>query len=400
LSITEGNEPVITATSTNVSVCSNNPTVNLSGTIQYATGGSWSGGSGTFSPSSTSFGSYANSPTPISTTYTPTATDINNGSITLYLKSSGAAGGCSNDSVPIIVNFIDSIFANPTATPISCNGENTTLSASGSGGVGGPYTYSWSTNPISTGASTSAPAGTYLVTVQDGYGCHSTTSITVSEPNPINLSLSSTIDNFGAPCDGTASVVAAGGTGAYTYNWSPGTPTGDGSSSISDLCYGLYSVLVTDVNNCTTEGYVVVSNFTCQTFDVGVTSHTDVSCNGGSDGDATASIISGGSSPYDFQWTNSNGVVVSSSNDVPAPNTATSLPAGTYTVLVTDNAGCMDVAGVSITEPTALGNTMSHVDVSFIGGNNGSATANPSGGTPGYTVVYRLEKKMSKIHQV
>jgi gliding motility-associated-like protein len=381
LAILEGNEPVITATTSTIDVCSNSPSVTISGTIQYATGGFWTGGDGTFNNPTTAFGSYANSPTPISAIYTPTAVDINNSSITLYLHSSGAAGGCTNDSVPIIVNFIDSIYANPTASTISCFGDSSLVTASGSGGVGAPFSYSWSTYPITTGPSTNAPAGTYLVTIEDSYGCTSTSSITISQPTQINLSLSSTIDNAGAPCDGTAAVIASGGTGPYTYLWSSGGIT----STESNLCFGIDTVVVTDDNGCAMAGYVVVSNFTCQSFDIGITSHTDVSCYGGSDGDATASIVSGINTPFDFQWTNSLGQIVSSANNVAGPNTATTLPAGSYTVLVTDNLGCMDVAGVSITEPTPLNNTMSHVDVSFIGGNNGSATANPSGGTAGYT---------------
>ncbi|HXB42398.1 MAG TPA: SprB repeat-containing protein, partial [Bacteroidia bacterium] len=81
-------------------------------------------------------------------------------------------------------------------------------------------------------------------------------------------------------------------------------------------------------------------------------SSTPVSCNGGSDGTATATPV-GTQSPYTYTWTNSSGVVVSTTSGVAGANTASGLPAGTYTVSVVDKNNCLSTNTVTITQPTA-----------------------------------------------
>ncbi|MBI2967371.1 MAG: T9SS type A sorting domain-containing protein [Bacteroidetes bacterium] len=104
------------------------------------------------------------------------------------------------------------------------------------------------------------------------------------------------------------------------------------------------------------------------------TSKTDVLCNGGSDGTATASP-SGGTSPYTYVW------------DDPAPAqstpTATGLSAGTFNVTLTDANGCATTGSSIINEPAALVLTTGSVN-STCGNSDGQVNVNATGGISPY----------------
>ncbi|RMG88945.1 MAG: hypothetical protein D6706_22260 [Chloroflexi bacterium] len=105
---------------------------------------------------------------------------------------------------------------------------------------------------------------------------------------------------------------------------------------------------------------------------------TDVSCAGGSDGTATATV-SGGNAPYTYLWNDPSSQTT---------QTATGLLPGTYTVTVTDQDGCTTTASVTINEPAPLSVTTTATNVTCGGANDGTATANVSGGTPPYAYVW------------
>lgn len=105
---------------------------------------------------------------------------------------------------------------------------------------------------------------------------------------------------------------------------------------------------------------------------------TDANC-GGSNGTATATATTG-APPYDYQW------------DAAANNQtnqqATALAAGTYSVTVTDNLAVTGTAIATVNNPNPPTVPTSVTDVTVFGGNDGTATANPTGGTPGYTYLW------------
>jgi hypothetical protein len=112
----------------------------------------------------------------------------------------------------------------------------------------------------------------------------------------------------------------------------------------------------------------------CVPFSASISSQTNVSCNGGSNGRATVTV-SGGAPPYSYSW--SNGQTTA---------TATGLSAGTHTVTVTDNTNSTASVSVTITQPSALiASISSSTNVNCYGDSNGSATATVSGGTPPYS---------------
>ncbi len=139
------------------------------------------------------------------------------------------------------------IFANNTSTTLvnsTCNGLcNGSVSSTAFGGKA-PYTFSW-TGGLGTGASHSnVCAGTYTLTVMDADSLQQISIVTITQPAPITLTIT-TIDATCGP-NGTASAVVVGGVAPYTYSW----PGGSISTSSTGLAIGNYSLTVNDSNNC------------------------------------------------------------------------------------------------------------------------------------------------------
>lgn len=244
-------------------------------------------------------------------------------------------------------------------TNVSCSGgSNATATAQANGGSGG-YTYSWN-NPQTSSLITGLTAGNFSMTVTDMNGCTSTATVSITQPVAVTLTVSSTPTSCTSPT-GTASMIAGGGTGAYTYYWN----TIQTTTTITALNTGIYNALVSDANGCTSTGVVNVGTVNGPT--VSISSSTNVSCNGGNDGTVTAGVA-GGSGPYVYGW-----------NTVPAQQntTATGLVSGNYTVAVTDANGCSSVATATIAQPAALTFSISSTPTSC-GGSTGTAMVSPS----------------------
>jgi hypothetical protein len=270
--------------------------------------------------------------------------------------------------------------ASISSTPSACNASSGTATVSGvTGGVGG-YTYSWApsggTNPTATGLAT----GSYTCTITDANGCQITRNVTVAGTTPPSLTSAAqtNVSCFGGS-NGSATVNAAtGGTGGYTYNWTPGNPTGDGTVSVTGLTAGTWTCTVTDANGCTAAQTFTITQPSAIT--VTPASQTNVACFGGSNGAASINTPTGGAGGYTYNWTPGNptgdGTV-----------SVTGLVAGSWTCTVTDANACTASQTFNITSPTALVVTpASQTNVSCFGGSNGAASINtPTGGAGGYT---------------
>ncbi len=268
-------------------------------------------------------------------------------------------------------------------TNVACNGGATgAASVSVSGGTSG-YSYNWTPgNPTGDGTNsvTGLTAGTWTCTVTDANACTTSVNFTITQPPALSLSAASQTNvSCNGGSNGAASVnVATGGAGGYTYNWTPGNPVGDGTTSVSGLTAGTWTCTVTDANACTTS-----VNFTITqppALSLSAASQTNVSCNGGSNGAASVNTPTGGAGGYTYNWTPGN-----PTGD--GTNSVTGLTAGTWTCTVTDANACTTSQTFTITQPTAISLTAaSQTNVSCNGGSNGAASVNtPTGGTGGYT---------------
>ncbi|MBI5541402.1 MAG: gliding motility-associated C-terminal domain-containing protein [Bacteroidia bacterium] len=306
-------------------------------------------------------------------------------SFTITLNQNLTAGGSYNlnlvgqvsDACNNLINSNSLSFSvsgvSATATinsHVNCSGGNNgSATAAGSGGTP-PYTYLWS-NAATTATVSSLTAGTYTVTVRDNLGlCNTTASVVITQPSVLSSSIVRTNVNCNGGNNGTATVSASGGTAGYTYLWSNSQTT----ATISGLIANNYSVTVTDSHSCTSVSSTTVSQ--PAVVSGSISAQTNVNCNGGNNGSATV-LAAGGTSPYTYLWSNSQ-----------TGATATTLIAGTYTVTIRDVNNCTGTQSATINQPTVLTATSSATNTSCNGGNNGTATTTPSGGTSPYSYIW------------
>ncbi len=343
-----------------------------------------------------------------------------------------------NEPAPLTVDVTDD--------NVTCNGANDGTATATPGGGNGSYTYEWSPGGGTTQTITDLAAGQYTVTVTDVQGCTETGTTFVSEPDPLTVSGDVTHESGVGAENGEITVTPSGGTAGYTYQWSPNVGNG---ATVTSLAPGDYTVTVTDANSCTVvETFTVnefdapvitvenVTNVLCNgeatgaidisvaggvtpytynwspdgetsqdisgkvagnytvtvTDDIGTTAvetitiseataisividgQNNILCNG----EATGSInisVSGGNAPYSYDWG------AGGTNEDPS-----NLPAGTYTVTVTDNNSCTAVGTtVTITQPDALDVAIvSSTNINCNGDATGAIDINVTGGTTPY----------------
>ncbi|MFM2337064.1 MAG: hypothetical protein RL115_257, partial [Bacteroidota bacterium] len=139
-------------------------------------------------------------------------------------------------------------------TNVACYGGNTgAINLTPSGGTPG-YTFNWG-GGITTEDRTGLVMGAYSVIITDANGCTGTVNSSVSQPAALTVTAASQTNvSCNGGTNGTASInTPTGGSGSYTYNWTPGNPTGDGTTSVSGLTAGTWTCTVTDANLCTAQ---------------------------------------------------------------------------------------------------------------------------------------------------
>ena len=280
----------------------------------------------------------------------------------IYTVRVNDVNGCYNSSIVTITQpaALTDTIAIIASNECVCK---KTLIAFPSGGTP-PYTYLWS-NSITTDTNLNVTGGlTYSVTITDSNGCTYIDSVTVP-----NLSIIVTTSQTNVLCygesNGSASVVSPSGSGFY-YTWAPGGQT---TAGISGLSAGSYTVTVVDsIPSCKVAQMVTITQPPMLT--VGVSLNSEVQCFGEDDGSASANP-GGGIPAYTYHW-----------SDGETNATATALPAGLATVIVTDANGCTASGSVTITQPPPL--------ITSSNTNQGCGPLvefqiNASGGTPPYT---------------
>ncbi|WP_264537901.1 T9SS type A sorting domain-containing protein [Flavobacterium sp. N1736] len=273
------------------------------------------------------------------------------------------ANGCTLTK-NFTITTTNTLTATTSQTNVLCNSSNTGTATVVPSGAPGPFTYVWSPSGGNAATATGLTAGNYSVTITSANGCSTVKNFTITEPTAIVVTPSQINTSCNGGANGSASVVVTGGTGAYTYLWSP---TGGTAATASGLSAGTYTVTIKDANLCeATQSFTITQPAAL----VVVPSQSNVSCNGGTNGSATATVT-GGTGAYTYIWSPIGGTAA----------TATGLAAGTYNVTVTDANFCQTTQTYTITEPAVLAATTSQVNVSCNGQSDASATVNVTGGT-------------------
>lgn len=349
------------------------------------------------------------------------------------------ANGCSASGTATISQ--PTLLTNNIASVIqpSCGANNGSFIILPSGGVS-PYTYT--VNGLnSSDVVTNLGNGIYNVEVTDANGCTSVSTVTLQGTPALNLNLISSNVSCNGGCNG--SVVASTTGSRLSYVWS----NTEVSSSINNLCPGVYTVTATDANGCANTASATIT----EPNGLQIIANNIIQPSCGNSNGGFSFTVSGGTTPYNYTinglgvnqniinglpngvytigvvdangcqtstqvtlngtsnftiTSNSTNVtcnaacdgtatVISSSTNTnylwsngASASSISNLCAGTYSVSVTDQTGCQVTSSVLVTEPAAIVLSLASSTNETCAGNDGTATVAVSGGTAPF--IYNL----------
>jgi large repetitive protein len=406
-------------------MCEKSPQAVLNGSVTENLPATWTGGNGTFSPSNKD----------MNATYNPTLAEINAGQVKLILKPDNSVSGCGGVNDTVLLSFSKVPVVEIVHNGIKCFGEETNLTAQVNGGFG-VLAYFWNTGV--TASQIIGGAGNYSVKVTDELGCEAAQNISIQQPELLMVTAESNPAYCGLD-NGQILTSVNGGTIPYKYLWSNGTNL----QSANDLAKGEYELTVIDINGCTEQLNAVVYEIEAVDYSAEI---QNVTCNGLSNGSISLEV-SGGIQPYIIAWDNGDNGLVNEAlgkgqygftvtdemgcevngifsvtepnplvveleidgdikchgekiNIISSANGGTGMftylwnnsetseninaNAGSYSVTVTDEAGCTESANINISEPELL---IAKAEITPLkcSKNNGEVTIITSGGTIPYS---------------
>ena len=315
-------------------------------------------------------------------TYSASATDLVDGSVVVVasmpsgsvfpigatkvtLTAKDAAGNTATGFFTVTVAKIPPVITNPPLSQVVAVGSSVTFSVEAVGTK--PFTYKWkfgsTTIAGATGSSYTIPsvqasnAGSYSVVVSNAAGSVTSSAATLSvkiapaiATQPVNATVT-------AGKNATFKVVASG-SATLTYQWcfNGSTIPGAGAATYTVTAaqstnVGTYSVIVANaVGSVTSVGATLKVNYpvviTSQPVNQSITLGSVV----------TFGVEVTGTAPFAYQWRRNGGAIAgatSSNYTIPAAQTA---DAGSYTVVVTNVAGCItsSTAVLKVNVPPAI----------------------------------------------
>lgn len=257
--------------------------------------------------------------------YNANAINLPAGSYTVTVN----CGTCSTATSVTVNNLPGPSVAITSITNTTCSDPNGGATAQASGG-GGTYSYQWS-NSQSGPTLSGVYDGVYYVTVTDQDNCTATNTVTITDAPPPTATIVNIVPEDCGFGNGSLTANVSGGTPAYQYAWS--TNPQQNSQIATNLASGTYMVTVTDNNGCTATTFANVPMINGPSASALSTPEYCDQANG-----TVTVTATGGSGIYTYTWSTS-----------PPQNTqtATNLPAGSYTVTV-DDGGCTTATTVSL----------------------------------------------------
>ena len=309
----------------------------------------------------------------------------------LYSVTVTDANGCTANTSATIIQPAQLTLSQGTTSHVLCNGQangSVTLNATGGTGV---YEYSrdgitW--QPSSTISNLNATSHT--LRVRDQNLCTSQVNVTITQPPVLVASVGSI---QGATCgqsNGSASSLANGGTGTYSFAWRNGlNQVVSTAPTLVNVPGGTYSVTVTDQNGCTDfEDAAIPSPDGPQAT---ISSTTPTRCSDSNDGRATITV-SQGQAPYTIVWNNGE----TGLNPV-----ALRPGIGINIVTITDATGCITSQVVNVPSPPTLAATPPVIQQATCpAGTNGSIQTLGAGGTAPYTYAWNTGATTSLLNNI
>ncbi len=312
---------------------------------------------------------------------------------TVPVQTTASATNLTAGTYTVVVYDADSCFATDSvtvtqpATPLSasisnivdvlCFGDATgSVTATANGGTA-PYQYSIDSITYQAGGTFNGlAAGVYSLFVRDANGCDTTLSFTINQPDSaLTVAISSSSDiQCAGQTNGTATVLASGGTAPYSYLWNTVPP--QNTATINGLAAGTYTVTVDDVNGC---GPVTAT--------VTIDEPLPITANAS----ATPILCPGDSTTVTMTGSGGTGTLVFTFNGITQTGNGifNGIPAGLYNWSVTDSLGCGPVTGVlTITDPDSIDASITVTVPVPCAGGTGTVTIAATGGTAPYTYIF------------
>jgi uncharacterized repeat protein (TIGR01451 family) len=278
--------------------------------------------------------------------------------------------GCSSTAT-VNVTLNNSPTATASTSNVNCGEQNGNIDITPTGGTPG-YTYLWTTGDV-TEDLYNIGAGAYNVVITDLMGCTANQNYLISSLDGPGATLTPTNVSCYGTSTGSITSYVTGGTAPYTYQWSNGATT----ANLNNIPAGNYFLTVTDATGCKAGAMATVTQ--PAPLVTGVTIVIPL-CYGASTGSIDLTTI-GGTGPYNFDWDD----IVGTNNG----EDRTNIPAGTYTLTVTDSRSCSNTNTYVVSQPAQLVATATPINISCNGGNTGGANLTVSGGTAPYTYDWR-----------
>lgn len=263
-----------------------------------------------------------------------------------FIHSLTSAAGCIT-TANVTIDLLDitdpvccgTVDAGPAATV--CGLSHVLQATTGNIGTGtwsGPPGYAIS-SAQSAQTTVIAPAGgaaTFFWTENDGT-CNVVDSVTITFTDTLVAAVSSTDALCHGACDGTATVVPAGGTAPFNYQWTNAAGVLSNAANAGNLCAGSIALVLSDANGCTAQAALIIAE--PAPLQIQELSFTDPLCYGSCDG--TITITDPAAVAYSFD-----------SGNVFGPNPVLhAVCTGQYHVMIRNANGCLASGTVLVTGP-------------------------------------------------
>ncbi|HTA63592.1 MAG TPA: choice-of-anchor L domain-containing protein [Bacteroidia bacterium] len=331
--------------------CSTAPTASIASTPASSCGGN----DGT---ASVTVSNYTGTPTYSWSQGGQTTASISNLAPGAYTCLVSFATGCSGVYTQTLTTNVNTTVSNlnisASSSPSKCGGPTGSATVSVSGGTA-PYNIAWSTSPVQTSTVVSSlMPGTYSVGVHDNAGCFQTTTVNINVTNPVNFN-----DTSVQVCGNNVLLQSPSGSAYQWYDVSntiiPGATSQ--SYSVNSAANGQHYIVSYKDNTtgCRDSLKVNISEYA-----VNYNVNALPACTGGNTGAISVSTTGTYTfATYDWAIT---GAATNSATAVPSPFSINNLPAGTYSIVITQagNPSCASVytRTVTLTTQASVTNTI------------------------------------------
>lgn len=294
---------------------------------------------------------------------------VNPSTTTTYVVTGTNSFGCKDTAVVLVT--VNSVLSTNQVVNARCFGLCDGSIQLNPYGGSAPYSYHWAHIPGNYQTLSSLCADDYSVTISDNIGCKKIQQFTIQQPSQLVINFTDTMQVLcNGACNGTVRAVAGGGVPNYSYQWINGINI----DFATGLCAGIYTVTVTDQNQCTVSSQFRIMD--TSTFDA-TGSAVAARCFGECNGIATV-VASSGLPPYTYHWDIGND-----------STTFHNLCANTYSVTVSDANTCIRNVFITVPEPAALVIDSIYLRNPLCNGScNGIINIFPIGGTSPYTYTW------------